>query len=220
LGKLRQEFIDLVQQEGPQGLKKFAAKHRRETRGNPSQVLKCNSSIYGGPGCGHEFEMLIHSVHTKTCGCTQTQPGPSIFVRIVVDQDDEVKGYLIAASFVDDLRYFGTEPERLKYIKDVGSKVKVTIEKPPVAEFVAIETYQDFKHNTGELKMPRYWQKAAAGLKQFFPGDLKIRKVPITALDEKVLAESPTDAEIKDISDRIASKWLVKETLCCFIEGV
>jgi len=70
-----------------------------------------------------------------------------------------------------------------------------------VAEFVAIETYQDFKHNTGELKMPRYWQKAAAGFKQFFPGGLKHRKVPITALDEKVLAEVPTDAEIKEGSN-------------------
>ena len=46
--------------------------------------------IYGAPSAGHEFEMLIHSVHTETCGCTQTQPEPSIYVRIVVDKDDEL----------------------------------------------------------------------------------------------------------------------------------
>ena len=201
LGKLREDFLQLVEQEGPQGLKKFAAKHRRETRTNPRHVLRCNSSVYGGPGCGHEFEMLIHAVHTKTCGCTQTQPEPSIFVRIVVDKDDLVVGYLFAAAFVDDLRFFGTEPERLKYMKDVQSKVKVTFEKPPVTEFVAIETYQDFECNTGELKMPRYWQKAAEGFKDFFAAGMKARNVPITAYDEKILLEDPTEEEIKDGSN-------------------
>ena len=144
--------------------------------------------------------MLIHAVHTKTCGCTQTQPEPSIFARIVVDDDDKVVGYLIAAAFVDDLRYFGTNPEREKYMRDVVTKVKVTFEKPPVAEFVAIETYQDFEYNTGELKMPRYWRKAAEGFKQYFPGGMKERKVPITVYDEKILLEVPTDEEIKEAS--------------------
>ena len=168
LGKLRQEFTNLVNKEGQEGLRKFAAKQRRDSRTNPKQVYKCNSSIYGGPGCGHEFEMLIHAVHTKTCGCTQTQPEPSIFVRIVVDNEDKVKGYLIAAAFVDDLRFFGTEPERTKYMTDVSSEIKVTFEKPPVTEFVAIETYQCLKTKTSELKMPKYWAKAADSFSSFF----------------------------------------------------
>ena len=197
LGKLRQEFVKLVSQEGGEGLRKFAAKHRRDSRTNPKQVYKCNSSIYGGPGCGHEFEMLIHSVHTKTCGCTQTQPEPSIFVRIEVDKDDKVIGYLIAAAFVDDLRFFGTEPERKKYMSDVASKVKVTFEKPPVTEFVAIETYQCLDTKTSELKMPRYWAKAAGGYASFFPTGLKERRVPITTYDEKILEMVPTEDEVK-----------------------
>ena len=62
--------------------------------------------------------MPIHSVHTKTCGCTQTEVEPSIYVRIVVDKDSRVTGYLIAAAFVDDLRFFGTEPKLKKYMVD------------------------------------------------------------------------------------------------------
>ena len=66
--------------------------------------------------------MLIHSVHTKVCGCTQTEVEPSIYVRIVVDGNDRVTGYLVAAAFVDDLRFFGTGPEIKKYMED-GVKV-------------------------------------------------------------------------------------------------
>jgi hypothetical protein len=196
LAKLRQEFMRLLSTEGEAGLKKFAAKHRRDSRSNPKQVYRCNSSIYGGPGCGHEFEMLIHSVHTKTCGCSQTQPEPSIFVRIVVDSEDKVVGYLIAAAFVDDLRFFGTEPERKKYMQDVSSRVKVTFEEPPVSEFVAIETRQDMENMTSELSMPKYWRKAASGYSFLFPNGMKERKVPITQYDEKILETAPTDVEV------------------------
>ena len=38
LGKLRQEFTKLVSKEGQEGLRKFAAKHRRDSRTNPKQV--------------------------------------------------------------------------------------------------------------------------------------------------------------------------------------
>ena len=45
-------------------------------------------------------------------------------------------------------------------MKDVESKIKVTFEKPPVSEFVAIETHQSEAMKTSELKMPKYWAKA------------------------------------------------------------
>ena len=139
-------------------------------------VYKCNSSIYGAPSAGHEFEMLIHSVHTETCGCTQTQPEPSLYVRIVVDGNDEVVGYLIVAIYVDDVRFFGTEPEKEKYLREAKGKIKMTIEKPPIAEFVSIETYQDFETMTCELKMPTYWKKAASGYASLFKdGKMKVR---------------------------------------------
>ena len=198
LAVLRKEFLDLVSKEGVEGLKKFAAKHKRDSRMNPKTVYKCNSSIYGAPSAGHEFELLIHSVHADTCGCTQTQPEPSIYVRIVVDNADCVVGYLIAAAFVDDLRFFGTDPERIKYMADVKTRLKVTFEEPPVTEFVSIETYQCLKTNTCELKMPRYFKKAAAAFKTFFPGGMKKRIVPMAVLDEKLVGIAPTEEDISD----------------------
>ena len=196
LAVLRKEFLELVSKEGVEGLKKFAAKHKRDSRTNPKEVYKCNSSIYGAPSAGHEFELLIHSVHTETCGCTQTQPEPSIYVKIVVDKNDCVVGYLIAAAFVDDLRFFGTEPERVKYMADVKSRLKVTFEEPPVTEFVSIETYQCMKTNTCELKMPRYFKKAAVAFASFFPKGLKERVVPMSVADEKLVGIVPTEEEI------------------------
>ena len=64
---------------------------------------------------------MIHSVHTKARGCSQTEVEPSIYVRIVVNKEDHMTGYLIVAAFVDDLRFFGTGPELKKYMADVKS---------------------------------------------------------------------------------------------------
>jgi hypothetical protein len=116
----------------------------------------------------------------------------------VVDADDVVTGYLIAACYVDDVRMFGTVPEREKYMTQVRGRIKVTIEKPPVADFVSIESHQDFETNTCELKMPAYWRKAAIGYGHLFPNGLKKRVVPFSAYDEKLLKEEPTPEEIKE----------------------
>ena len=196
---MRKEFLRLVEDRGEEGLKQFARKHKRDGRCNPKQVYKCNSSIYGAPSAGHEFEMLMHSVHTKACGLTQTQPEPSLYVRIVVDEDNVVEGYLIVAIYVDDVRFFGTTREREKYLREARGKIKLTIEKPPISEFVSIETYQDLKTQTCELKMPTYWRKAANGYASLFKdGKMKVRTVPLTAYDEKLLKEVPTEEEIKE----------------------
>jgi hypothetical protein len=42
LGKLRQEFMELVKEKRPEGLKKFAARHKRDSRCDPKEVHKCN----------------------------------------------------------------------------------------------------------------------------------------------------------------------------------
>ena len=196
LGKLRQEFIKLLEKEGEEGIRKFAARHKKDSRTNPDKVLRANSSIYGGPGCGHEWEMLVHGLHTKDCGCMQTAPEPSMFVRIVVDDEDVVVGYLIAMAWTDDLRMFGTAPELKKYMEQVSNKIKVTFEKPPVLEFVSIETYQDIKRGITELKMPKYWQKAYGGLKSLFKDGAKARVIPISVYDERILSEEATEDEI------------------------
>ena len=197
IGELRASFLKIVAEQGEEGLRKFAKMHKRNTRSNPKQVLKCQSSIYGSPGAGHEFEMLMHSVHTKTAGMTQTQPEPSIFVRIKVDGDDKVVGYVVAMAWTDDVRMFGTEAEVAQYKKDVRSRLKVTFVEAPVAEFVSIETHQCLKTNTTELKMPRYWEKAAIAFKEYAgAGGWKPRTVPLTPYDEKILLEKPTEEEI------------------------
>ena len=198
LAKLRLEFLTLMETEGIEGIKKFASKHKKDSRLNPREVYRCDAAIYGGPGCGHAFEMLIHNVHTDTCGCTQTAVEPSIFVRIVVDKEDVVVGYLVAAAWTDDLRFFGTDREVEKYKKDVSGRIKVTFEEPPVPEFVSIETYQDMERGLTELKMPKYWEKAATRYKEFFPGGMKGRGVPITPYDEKVLSTEATETEVEE----------------------
>ena len=73
-----------------EGLKKVCSEAQAGFQDEPEGGVQMQQFIYGAPSAGHEFEMLIHSVHTETCGCTQTQPEPSIYVRIVVDKDDEL----------------------------------------------------------------------------------------------------------------------------------
>ena len=129
---------------------------------------------------------------------TQTQPEPSMYVRIKVDANDIVVGYLLVIAFVDDVRYFGTEPEVEEYKKAVLSRLKVKFEKPPVQDFVSIETYQNLEEGTFELKMPKYFEKAKTFFKDYVKGDFKERKIPLTVLDEKCLFEHATDAEIEE----------------------
>jgi hypothetical protein len=61
-------------------------------------------------------------------GMTQTQPEPSMFVKIKVDDNDVVVGYLIVVAFVDDVRMFGTEPELQDYKAKISSCMKVKFE--------------------------------------------------------------------------------------------
>ena len=84
-------------------------------------------------------------------------------------------------------------------MREARGKIKLTIEKPPISEFVSIETYQDLKTQTCELKMPTYWRKAANGYASLFKDrKMKVRTVPLTAYDEKLLKEVPTEEEIKE----------------------
>ncbi len=115
IAELRKTFLRLHEKEGMAGVKRFARNHRKQYRANPKQVYKCNSSIYGNLSAGAEFEKLMHHAHIQVAGLTQTQPEPSMFVKIKVDDNDVVVGYLIVIAFVDDVRIFGTEPELQDY---------------------------------------------------------------------------------------------------------
>jgi hypothetical protein len=159
IATLRRSFLKIYETEGLKGIKKWASNHKKEYRRNPDKVYKCNSSIYGNQSAGMEFEKLMNSVHIQTEGMTQTQPEPSMYIKLKVDSNDKVIGYLIVIAFVDDVRFFGTEPEIIEYKKHVTSQLKVKFVDPPVLEFISIETYQDLERGLCELKMPRYFEK-------------------------------------------------------------
>ncbi len=52
LASLRRKLLDLVKKDGADGLKKFAAAHKRESRTNPKTCYRLNSSIYGARAVG------------------------------------------------------------------------------------------------------------------------------------------------------------------------
>jgi hypothetical protein len=143
-----------------------------------------------------EFEKLMNSVHIVTAKMKQTQPEPSMYIKVDVDEEDKVKGFLVVIAFVDDVRYFGTDPEVAEYKEAVLSQLKVKFEKPPVLDFVSIETYQSLEEGTFELKMPRYFDKAKKFFEEFRPRGFKERTIPLTVLDEKCCFTPATPDEI------------------------
>ena len=99
LAVFRTELLELVSREGPEGLRKFAAKHKRDSRINPKQCLKIERSVYsvyGNPGAGNSFEMLVRGSHLKGAKMTQSDVEPSIYMRIQVDANDVVTDYVVA----------------------------------------------------------------------------------------------------------------------------
>ena len=115
LAILRMKLLELVQKEGIEGLRKFAAAHKRESRVNPKTCYRLNSSIYGAPSANHEWDMLFQSAHINDCGLTISDVEPSMYVRIEVDENDNVKEWMIANIWTDDVRYFGTDDLLQRY---------------------------------------------------------------------------------------------------------
>ena len=201
IAEFRKSLLKILEESGMVGIKKFAAAHKKQYRSHPDKVYKCNASIYGDPSAGSEFEKLMNSVHTQTAGMKQTQPEPSMYVKINTNKDDQIIGYIVVIAFVDDVRMFGTEPELTEYKKAVSSRLKVTFDEPPILEFISIETYQDLDNGTCELKMPKYFCKAANFFKEFIKGDIHERLVPITVHDENIMLQAPTEEEVKEAKD-------------------
>ncbi len=54
LAKVRENLLKLIEKDGEEGLRRFAAAHKRESRTNPKQCYKLQSSIYGAPSANHE----------------------------------------------------------------------------------------------------------------------------------------------------------------------
>jgi hypothetical protein len=140
--------------------------------------------------------MFMQGLHIKKCGLTQCEVDPSIYFKIE-ETESVVKDYLIAITWVDDVRYFGTEKFVKQYEDDVVKNCKCTMEGDS-KEFVSIDIRQDLTNKTVELTQATYWEKAVERFAEFLPkGDVKMRRVPLSAVDERLLTE-PTEAEVKE----------------------
>ena len=198
LGELRIALLDMVKTKGIDSLKQLSRKLKRESRTKPKQVYRFKKSVYGGSGAGHSFQMLVVGTHKDKCGMTQCQVDPCVFVKISVDQHDIVQNYLMAGTFADDFRYFGTDQFIIEYEKTLEDFIKVKFIPRPVREFISIETTQDLERGLTILNMPKYFEAALRKHGKLWPKGLKRRGVPITVADQKVVETAATEAEYEE----------------------
>jgi hypothetical protein len=204
LALLRAQLVKLLLKDGLAGVKKFSSNMRKERRIRPKTVLKLNRSIYGVPDAGQSFAMFMQSLHLKKCGMVQSEMDPCIYYQII--QRDAKLGetivpileeFLIAITWVDDVRYFGTQKLVKEYEKVISSNCKCTLEGIS-KEFVSIQIDHQVDAKILELRQEDYWVKAVERFKEFLGKDgPKLRLVPLSAADDKLLVE-PTDGEIAE----------------------
>jgi hypothetical protein len=114
-------------------------------------------------------------------------------------ETDLVKDYLVAITWVDDCRYFGTDDLVAEYEKTLTENCKCTLEGV-AKEFVSIQIHHNVEGKTLELTQEDYWVKAVERSKEFLPSDgPKQRQVPLSPADEKLLVE-PSEEEAKEAS--------------------
>jgi hypothetical protein len=210
LASIRLNLLKLVEKEGEEGLRKFAAAHKRESRANPKSCYQLNSSIYGAPSANHEFEMLFQNVHINKCGLTLSEVEPSLYVKIQVDEKDEVTGWLLMTIWTDDVRYIGTDNCIKEYEQEVQKHVKVKFLDVP-GEFVGTEFHQNLELGICELKSPKYWESALERLAKYFPNGVKERWNPLSIYDEKRMMDEVSDEEFDE------AKHLEYRELCGII---
>ena len=105
--------------------------------------------------------------------------------------------FLIAITWVDDVRYFGTPKLVKEYEKVISLNCKCTLEGIS-KEFVSIQINHQVDAKILELTQEDYWVKAVERFKEFLGKDgPKPRLVPLSAADDKLLVE-PTDSEIAE----------------------
>jgi hypothetical protein len=146
--------------------------------------------------------MFMQALHIKKCGMVQSDMDPCIYYKIMEKHDNDgssvkkVTGFLIVISWVDDCRYFGSKDLVQEYEKIISENCKCTMEGVS-KEFVSIQLNHDLSRKTMELTQEEYWEKAIARFKEFFgEGGPKVRLVPLSPSDEKLLQE-PSEEEIK-----------------------
>jgi hypothetical protein len=198
LAEVRMKLLNLVEREGEQGLKRFSAAHKRESRINPVTCYQLNSSIYGAPSANHEWDMLFQSAHVGKCGLTLSEIEPSLYVKMSTNEKDEVVEWMIAVIWTDDVRYFGTTNMIKDYEDEIQKHIKVKFLGVP-GEFVGVEIKQDLTRGLCELKSPKYWESAFEKFSSYFPNGIKERVNPLTVHDEKfLLGEAVSDDEFEE----------------------
>ena len=201
LAEFRKQLLRIKKEKGIKGIKEFSGKMKKERRWKPTTVLELKSSTYGIPDAGQAFAMFMQGLHIKKCGLTQCEVDPAIYYKIeeevASEKEKKVKNFLIAITWVDDVRYFGTEQFVKEYEEAVSKNCKCTMEGDS-NEFVSIEIKQDCTLKTVELTQKAYWEKAMERFAEFLQKQRgKKRRVPLSAADERLLTE-PTDEEVKD----------------------
>ena len=202
LAEFRKQLLKIKKDKGIKGVKEFSSNMKKERRWKPKVVLELKSSTYGIPDAGQAFAMFMQGLHIKKCGLTQCEVDPAIYFKIDEQKsgdggDAVVRDFLIAITWVDDVRYFGTEKFVKEYEDNVTKNCKCTLEGDS-NEFVSIEINQDLTSRTVELTQKQYWLKAVERFAEYLPKqNIKERRVPLSAADEKLLTE-PTEEEVKE----------------------
>ena len=201
LAEFRKQLLRIKKEKGIKGIKEFSSRMKKERRWKPTVVLELKSSTYGIPDAGQAFAMFMQGLHIKKCGLTQCEVDPAIYYRIeeemASDKEKKVKNFLIAITWVDDVRYFGTDQFVKEYEGTVSANCKCTMEGDS-NEFVSIEIKQNLKERTLELTQIKYWEAAVERFAEFLPnGKAKERRVPLSIADERLLTE-PSEEEIRE----------------------
>ena len=196
IATFRAQIIKLREEEGDEGVKRLSKKLKRETRTNPTTVLQLKTAVYGIPDAGQAFSMFMQSLHIKKAGMTQCEVDPSIYVKVETDSNEKVRGFMVAITWVDDVRYFGTDKMVKDYEMTIQANCKCTLEGVS-KEFVSIGIRQDVGRGVLELTQSEYWVKAVQRFAEFLPNGPKARKVPLTVSDAALLV-TPTEEEVRD----------------------
>jgi hypothetical protein len=143
LAEFRKRLLKIKKDKGMKGVKEFSRDMKKERRWKPQTVLELKSSTYGIPDAGQAFARFMQGLHIKKCGLMQCEVDPAIYHRIEEENgmDDKriVKNFIIVITWVDDVRYFGTEQFVKEYEEAVSKNCKCTMEGES-NEFVSFQS--------------------------------------------------------------------------------
>ena len=89
-------------------------------------------------------------------------------MKVSYSADGKVDGFIVAITWVDDVRYFGADEMVQQYEATTSANCKCTMEGVS-KEFVSINMKQDIERGTVELSQEGYWVKAVERFKEFLP---------------------------------------------------